>query len=248
MNEFTVLPEAKKGLLSICTALFPPVCIFCGHILLSEKDEAAAFFAQELRICRACMTNLPLRRTDDHLIPCLSNSYDGDPLPDLAVLVPFMYEEPIISALRAVKFHDAPYIAKSLSFFLSESILRMDSNFDAVMPIPLSAKRLRKRGYNQAELLAKPLAQRINIPYLSSFLVRTRHTGQQSRFLDPLLRAANVSGAFTVPENCDLTGLNILLVDDVTTTGSTLHEAAVTLYQSGAGYVAGIAVASGRKQ
>jgi ComF family protein len=246
MNKSTLFSAVKNDLSALCAALFPPVCIFCGRILIFEREETAAFFAERLRICRGCMATLPLRFPDECLIPCLSNSYDGDPLPDLQVLVPFMYEEPIVSALRAVKFHDAPYIGKSLSFFLSEVILRNETHFDAVIPIPLSEKRLKKRGYNQAELLAKPLAQRMNIPYISSFLVRTRHTGQQSRFSDPLLRAANVCGAFTVPEDCDVQGLSLLLVDDVTTTGSTLHEAAVTLYRSGAGYVAGITVASGR--
>jgi len=228
-------------------ALFPSVCVFCGHILLKEKDNAAAFFAEKLQICRDCLAILPLRFPDDRCIPCLSNSYEGDPIPDLQVLVPFRYEDPVVSALRAVKFHDAPYMGATLSFFMSEAILARETLFDAVIPIPLSAGRRRKRGYNQAELLAKPLTQRMNVPYMPSFLTRTRNTRQQSRFSDPLLRAANICDAFLVPDEYDLDGLSILLVDDVTTTGSTLHEAAVTLYRKGARYVAGIAAASGRK-
>ena len=227
--------------------LFPSVCVFCGHILLKEKDSTAAFFAEKLQICRDCLAILPLRFPDERCVPCLSNSYEGDPIPDLQVLVPFHYEDPVVSALRAVKFHDAPYIGKSLSFFMSEAVLSCETLFDAVIPIPLSPARRRKRGYNQAELLAKPLAQRMNVPYIPSFLIRTKNTRQQSRFSDPILRAANICDAFLVPDEYDLDGLSILLVDDVTTTGNTLHEAAVTLYRKGARYVAGITAASGRK-
>lgn len=238
-----IIPEA---LLHLRTALFPPVCVFCGHILLNEKDAAAAFFAEKLQICRGCMAILPLRLPDERCIPCLSNAYDSDPAPDLQVLVPFRYEDPIVFALRAVKFHDSPYMAKALSFFMSEAILAQTVFFDAVIPIPLSVQRRRKRGYNQAELLAEPLARRMNVPYVPSFLIRTKNTRQQSRFSDPLLRTANICDAFSVPDECDLEGLSILLVDDVTTTGNTLHEAAVTLYRKGVRYVAGIAAASGR--
>jgi len=246
----SVLLREKKipeTLLLLRTALFPPVCVFCGHILLKEKDAAAAFFAQKLQICRGCLAILPLRLPDERCIPCLSNAYDSDPAPDLQVLVPFRYEDPVVFALRAVKFHDAPYLAKVLSFFMSEAILAQETFFDAVIPIPLSAQRRKKRGYNQAELLAEPLASRMNVPYVPSFLIRTKNTRQQSRFSDPLLRTANICGAFSVPDECCLEGLSILLVDDVTTTGNTLHEAAVTLYRRGARYVAGVAAASGRQ-
>lgn len=229
-------------------ALFPPVCVFCGHILLKEKEATASFFADKLQICRKCMAVLPLRFPQDRRIPCLSNPYEGDPIPDFEVLVPFRYEEPVVSALRAVKFHDAPYIGKSLSFFMSEAVLAEDAGFDAVVPVPLSEKRLRQRGYNQAALLALPLAERMQVPYLPSFLVRTKYTKQQSRFSDPLLRLENVSDAFSVPQECDVEGLSILLVDDVTTTGSTLHEAAAAFYKRGALHVAGTAAASGRKE
>ena len=241
------LEEVQVGMASrLCAALFPPVCVFCGRILLKEKDDAAAFFSEKIQICRNCLAILPLRFPKERCISCLSNPYEGDPAPDLQVLVPFRYEDPIVQALRAVKFHDAPYIGITLSFFMSEALLEEASLFDAVIPIPLSSKRRKKRGYNQAELLAEPLARRLNVPYVPAFLIRSRHTRQQSRFSDPILRSANICDAFSVPDEFDLEGLSVLLVDDVTTTGSTLHEAAVTLYRKGAGYVAGIAAASGR--
>jgi len=241
------LEEVQVGMVSrLCAALFPPVCVFCGRILLKEKDDAAAFFSKKLQICRNCLAILPLRFPEERRISCLSNPYEGDSAPDMQVLVPFRYEDPIVQALRAVKFHDAPYIGITLSFFMSEALLAEASHFDAVIPVPLSSQRRKKRGYNQAELLAEPLARRMNVPYVPAFLIRSRHTRQQSRFSDPILRSVNICDAFSVPDEFDLEGLSILLVDDVTTTGSTLHEAAVTLYRKGAGYVAGIVAASGR--
>ena len=229
-------------------ALFPPVCVFCGRILPKEKDESASFFAEELHVCRRCLALLPLRPPSDRRHPCLSNPYSSDPIPEFEVIVPFRYEEPVVTALRAVKFHDAPYLAETLAFFMTEAVRRECGMFDAVIPIPLSPEHLKKRGYNQAALLAEPLALAMNLPCSKDFLVRTRNTGQQSRFTDPNLRCENVRDAFKVPDSADVTGLSILLADDVATTGSTLHEAALTLYRNGARHVAGIAAASGRTE
>ena len=226
--------------------LFPPVCVFCGRILLPDKDKSAAFFSETLQICRSCLSVLPLRYPGDRRIACLSNPYDSDPIPDMDVLVPFYYEAPVVQALRALKFYDAPYVASALSFFMIHAMQSEEGSFDAVVPIPLSPKRQKKRGYNQAELLAKPISDRMQIPYMPSFLTRTKNTSQQSRFSDPFMRARNVSDAFAVPDSCDVEGLSLLLVDDVSTTGNTLHEAAWTLYQNGARHVAGMVAASGR--
>ena len=79
-------------------ALFPPVCVFCGRILPKESDESAAFFAEELRVCRRCLAVLPLRPPSDRRHPCLSNPYSSDPIPGFQVVVPFRYEEPVVTA------------------------------------------------------------------------------------------------------------------------------------------------------
>jgi ComF family protein len=145
-----------------------------------------------------------------------------------------------------LKFHNAEYAASTVAFFMAAAVSLQKVCFDAVIPIPLSEKRLRQRGYNQAQCLASPLAQTLNIPCLPEFLERFVHTAQQSRFSDPVRRKANVSGAFKISENADVSGLSILLVDDVMTTGATLHEAATALYRGGATFVMGVAAASGR--
>src|SRR4029077_8443248 len=97
----------------------------------------------------------------------------------------------------------------------------------ALIPIPLAPKRLRERGYNQSEMLARALARQWRIPVLVDALVRTRETPQQTA-LTPGTRLANVAGAFAVA-NVQCSMINdhwtLIIVDDVFTTGATIAEA-----------------------
>ena len=108
-------------------------------------------------------------------------------------------------------------------------------HFDLVVPVPLHPARLRERGFNQAELLAKILAQKINIP-LGCALERIRYTTTQTA-LDRSERMENSHNAFRLRKNTDVRGLRVLLIDDVLTTGSTLSECARVLKRAGANSV-----------
>lgn len=105
----------------------------------------------------------------------------------------------------------------------------------AVVPVPLSSTRLRERGYNQAALLARPIARRWKISVLEHALERTRNTVTQTK-LTPSERSTNVHGAFRVSDEAvaRITGAHVMLVDDVLTTGSTLNAAASALFDGGA--------------
>jgi len=105
-------------------------------------------------------------------------------------------------------------------------------HFDLVVPVPLHPARLRHRGFNQAELLAKILAQKISVP-LSGALERIRYTTTQTAF-DRLERMENLHGAFRLRKKIAMRGLHVLLVDDILTTGSTLSECARVLREAGA--------------
>jgi competence protein ComFC len=105
-------------------------------------------------------------------------------------------------------------------------------NFDCIVPVPLHPARLRERGFNQAELLAKILRQRINLT-LSRALERIRYTTTQTAF-DRIDRMENLRGAFRLRKRIDMQGLRVLLVDDILTTGSTLSECARVLREAGA--------------
>src|SRR5438046_5175432 len=101
-----------------------------------------------------------------------------------------------------------------------------------VVPVPLHPARLRERGFNLAELLAKILAQKINVP-LNSALERIRYTTTQTAF-DRVERMENLRGAFRLRKKIGVRGLHVLLVDDILTTGSTLSECARVCRETGA--------------
>ena len=94
--------------------------------------------------------------------------------------------------------------------------------------------------------MAYPIAAMNRIPFADNCLVRTRDTMRQAKIKDSGERSQNVAGAFQVHGEWDVTGLSVLLIDDVATSGSTLHEAAMALYASGAGKVLCAAFAGNR--
>lgn len=104
-----------------------------------------------------------------------------------------------------------------------------------VVPVPLSAKRLRERGYNQSLCLARALARRWSVPVFEDVLTRTRHTETQTR-LTPGDRLRNVSSAFSAQTSArkTLRGAHLVLVDDVVTTAATLNACAAALCEGGA--------------
>jgi ComF family protein len=113
---------------------------------------------------------------------------------------------------------------------------------DAVVPVPLDRGRLRERGYNQAELIAKPLARLLGIPFRSYLLVRTKPRPNQLR-LTRRERWETVRGAYATRERALVDNLRVLLVDDVFTTGATLDACSRALKGAGAARVVGLTVA-----
>ena len=114
------------------------------------------------------------------------------------------------------------------------------------MPIPLSRRRFRARGFNQAEFLARPIADFLELPLDTTTFTRIRHTKPQTETESAAERRENLRGCFAVLDTGNsraVRGKNILLVDDVTTTGTTFLEAARTLKAAGAGTVYALAAA-----
>lgn len=117
---------------------------------------------------------------------------------------------------------------------------RIDAS-DFILPVPLHVRRLRQRGYNQAGLLAKALGRKLGIPVRYDLLIRKCWTEPQTR-LKRQERLENVKDAFTLTMPAKLEKCNILLIDDVFTTGTTLNECARTLKNGGAGAVLALTV------
>jgi ComF family protein len=118
----------------------------------------------------------------------------------------------------------------------------LDFGVDVVVPVPLDRGRRRERGYNQAELIAKPLARLLGIPFRSYLLVRTRPRPNQLR-LTRRERWETVRGAYATLKGAQVDKLRVLLVDDVFTTGATLDACSRALKGAGAARVVGLTVA-----
>jgi len=116
--------------------------------------------------------------------------------------------------------------------------------FDLIIPIPLHRSKMRERGFNQAELLAKNMAKSINAPVCVNALKKTKATISQAG-LSKTKRFTNLRGTFKITDSDVIYGKDILLVDDVCTTGSTINEAAKVLLKSGAKSVKALVLAKG---
>ena len=147
-------------------------------------------------------------------------------------------------AVHGLKYGGLPRIADDLAAAMLPILPPADGP-TVLIPIPLARKRLRKRGYNQSEVLARALARQWRIPVLVDGLVRTRETPTQTA-LTPETRLANVRAAFAVANvQCPMISdhWTLIIVDDVFTTGATLAEAARTLEQAGARRIYGVTFA-----
>ena len=145
---------------------------------------------------------------------------------------PFLYQQPITYFIAQLKFNKRLVYAKLLSSLIEEYLIS-HKLFDTgiIIPVPLHKKRLRERGFNQAIELIKPLAKKHNQPIESSQYIRTKKTCPQSN-LRADQRANNVKNAFSSRKSkaCK----DVLIVDDVITTGNTINEFSTVLKRNGA--------------
>lgn len=154
------------------------------------------------------------------------------------------YETRLQTIIHDLKFQGLKPLAVGLGRRLAELIApKLDRiRVDMVIPVPLHDSRLYRRGFNQAEEIARETARRLDLPLQTALLITARNTRQQAK-LPAAQREANVRGAFAVDDDAGiLRGKRILLIDDVTTTGATLRENARVLSGAGAKkIVAGVA-------
>jgi ComF family protein len=125
---------------------------------------------------------------------------------------------------------------------LAAIVERHGLDADIVVPVPLHRQRQRERGYNQADLIARPLARRLKVPYRAALLTRTKPRPDK-RVLSLSERWESVRGAFATRPGSQVDNLRVLLLDDVMTTGATLDACATALLQAGAKSVIALTVA-----
>ena len=215
--------------------LFPPRCVHCSApgSLFCDRCVTDSPQLGEVTGCRRCALPAP----GDICDAC----YTNPPPLDLALAV-FAYDSPIRDAVTAFKYNDIRALAPVLAGFMNERLPeRVKRGIDVVVPIPMAANRLRSRGYNQAELLARRLCDAADLDLATGLLARTNTAEPQARANNLEQRAENVKDAFTV--TASTANLRILLIDDVMTTGSTLNSCARTLKTAGASWVGALVLA-----
>jgi ComF family protein len=145
----------------------------------------------------------------------------------------YVYDDRMKASLMQFKYYGrreyGAFYARALCVFGEKEVRRW--NPDLILPIPLHKKKQRQRGFNQAQDLAVRVGETLGIPVETGILKKIRHTKSQKK-LDAAQRRRNLEDAFAVTESLD--GLNILLIDDVYTTGSTVEAAALCLKKAGA--------------
>ena len=164
----------------------------------------------------------------------------ANPRPLTQLRAALRYEEPTSDFIHRFKYEGYFALGEPLAGLMIAAWPCWSPLPDLILPIPLHARRRRRRGYNQSELLARPLGRALGIPVDTTSLRRTRHTVPQVG-LGPDERQANVRGAFEAGGG--VAGRHVLLIDDVLTTGATMAAAAEALLAAGATGVAAYCLA-----
>lgn len=229
-----MLPQVVRLKGMALDLLFPQWCIGCGR----EGDF----------LCDSCRQSLP--RIMPPLCPrcgrpqpsgilcssCITWQAEID-----GIRSPFRLDGLMRQAVHQLKYKNLRALAAPLAHLLRDYIIANPLPGEVLVPVPLHKKRLRERGYNQSSLLARELSRLISLPVADDCLIRQRHALPQARTSNIDERKRNVAGAFV----CDhrLHDRQILLVDDVSTSGATLDACAAALKAAGAASVWGLVLA-----
>jgi ComF family protein len=155
---------------------------------------------------------------------------------------PYRFDEVIQKAIYQLKYHNLRAISPCLADLLADYLKSNSLPGEVLIPVPLHPRRLRERGYNQSSLLANELGKLTNLPVVDDYLIRVKEARPQARAASVEERRMNVIDAF-VCQNDKLSGKQVILIDDVCTSGATLESCAVALKNKGAISVWGLTLA-----
>jgi len=210
--------------------LLPPTCAGCGQ--------------EGTPLCDRCRRPLARRHDEPPGVPIGL----GHPLPRGLVQVEWCasFTGPVRAAIHTFKYRGERRLAEPLGVAMAERWARVGQGGDLLVPVPIHPSRLRERGFDQAEDLARICGRLLGLPVVHALERPVRTTAQHS--LGRQERAANMGGAFAVSARSggQVGGRWVVLVDDVTTTGATLSECAAALRAGGARAVSALTVARER--
>ncbi len=227
MNEKTL----KEKLLNI---LFPRdiKCLVCKEELSHNTLYSICDICMDElpfirgKICLRC--GQPLANESNYCLNCKNHKSEFK-----ASRSVFLYRGAIRRMIKNLKYDNMKYLAKTFGNFIASEVMNYSVKFDVVIPVPLSERRKKIRGYNQAYLLCGALKDKLHLDVREEVLLKTKHTSSQA-YLSVGERRKNLENSFKVSDKTLVKGKTILLVDDIYTTGSTLNECAKTLKKAGA--------------
>lgn len=199
LRQIKTVPSVSLNL------IYPQICGICGRI-------------NENSLCKKCELRL------DKEFNIYFEKYIEDKYFDELICF-FKYEGFIRKLLLDYKFRDKAYLYKTIVKIIlkQENLFEILKSYDTIIPIPISKKRRKDRGYNQSELIAKEIADIINLEYKNNCLVKIKNIIEQSK-LNKEQRILNIRDAYVLQNGSELKNKKIILFDDIYTTGSTANE------------------------
>lgn len=204
--------------------LFPDKCLLCGSVLGRG----------ELDLCGQCRAQTPEYVRDGR-----------NPRHISAATAVWYYDGAVRDSILGYKFRNRRSRAPGFGRLLAMRIARDLPMPDVIVGVPISAKRLKERGYDQVELVARTVSRELGVTYVRA-LEKHRDNKANSSLESAWERWANVRGVYRVCDPEQIAKRRVLLIDDVITTGATMSECAKTLRQAGAAYVTCAAIAAGQ--
>ncbi len=244
LAEFSINPGIwlKRFGLTVLEFFLPRLCLFCGAAVGETAAVAVCPECESLikwvesPLCSRCGKMFAGPGGGDRVCgDCQTN-----PPPFARARAAAIYDGPVAQAITGFKFSRRMAYLPVMQYWLQRPLcMELVEAADLLAPVPLHPKRIRNRGFNQALLLAQAFPE---VPVAREAVVRTRPTAPQVG-LNPKERQHNVKGAFAVPEPGVVKGKNLLLIDDLFTTGATVTECARILRKAGARQVEVLTVA-----
>lgn len=215
----------KRLAIELSELLFPVLCSACGKHLYTGEEA----------ICIKCLYDLPY--TDDHLHPTNRVakqlwgrlSFNGA----MAMLY-FRKGTKVQRLMHQLKYNGKTEVGIKLGQLLGQRLLQhsLYQQIDVVIPVPLHPRKRKLRGYNQSEYIAIGLAEVLGITVRANALIRAKFTESQTKKMR-YDRYENMTNIFNVSDEQELKGKNVLLIDDIVTTGATLEACGQALLDAG---------------
>lgn len=205
----------------ILDLIYPPRCIVCENILEFTKHRWFCENCKEVltliegHLCKKC--GVPTN--NDVCTDCKNRNLSFKK--NYPILE---YDEITKNIIHKFKYFKEKEIGEALALYILEKTSKdIFKNINILTPVPIHKNRLKKRGFNQAEILCKHISKNIDIPMMKDLLMREKDTKSQNR-LTPIEREKNLKGAFIFNKKYNVKGKNIMIIDDIYTTGRTITE------------------------